>query len=193
MSVALILSLTVASAATAFPWFDPTVPIESRLSSLVDAMTVDEMVGQLHADTAGVPRLGVPAYDFWSEALHGVAWAGNATVFPQPIAMAAAFDPSLAYQVGRAIGVEGRAKHNIATRSTNSSGRYYGLTFYAPTINIFRDPRWGRGSETYGEDPTLQSALAVAFIEGMQGLDLPQPGACVSGRSSSDLEPPVFD
>ena len=131
-------------------------------------MTVDEKIGQLMTSAPEIPRLGVPAYDWWSEALHGVARAGRATVFPQAIALAATFDAPLVREVATAISDEARAKFNLA-QARGERGRYQGLTFFSPNFNIFRDPRWGRGQETYGEDPLLTSRMGVAFIEGMQG------------------------
>ena len=131
-------------------------------------MTVDEKIGQLMTSAPEIARLGVPAYDWWSEALHGVARAGRATVFPQAIALAATFDVPLVERVATAISDEARAKFNLA-QARGERGRYHGLTFFSPNINIFRDPRWGRGQETYGEDPFLTARMGVAFIEGMQG------------------------
>jgi beta-glucosidase len=133
-------------------------------------MTLDEKVGQLVTDAPAIPRLGVPAYDWWSEALHGVARAGTATVFPQAIGLAATFDEALVRRVADAISDEARAKYNEAQRR-GARGRYHGLTFFSPNVNIFRDPRWGRGQETWGEDPLLTARLGVAFIRGMQGDD----------------------
>ena len=133
-------------------------------------MTVDEKISQLMTSAPEIPRLGVPAYDWWSEALHGVARAGRATVFPQAIALAATFDAPLLRQVATAISDEARAKFNLA-QARGERGRYHGLTFFSPNLNIFRDPRWGRGQETYGEDPLLTSRMGVAFVEGMQGDD----------------------
>ena len=133
-------------------------------------MTVDEKIAQLMTSAAELPRLGVPAYDWWSEALHGVARAGRATVFPQGIALAATFDAPLVREVATAISDEARAKFNLAEKR-GERGRYQGLTFFSPNINIFRDPRWGRGQETYGEDPLLTARMGVAFIKGMQGDD----------------------
>ena len=129
---------------------------------LVSQMTVEEKASQLKFDAEAIPRLGIPAYNWWNEALHGVARAGTATVFPQAIGLAAAFDTEMMQKIGSVIATEGRAKHN-------DRDIYKGLTFWAPNVNIFRDPRWGRGHETYGEDPYLTSRLAVPFIEGLQG------------------------
>jgi beta-glucosidase len=150
------------------PYFDPRRPAAERAADLVRRMTVEEKIGQLMTDAPEIPRLGVPAYGWWSEALHGVARAGRATVFPQAIALAATFDAPLVREVATAISDEARAKFNLA-QARGARGRYQGLTFFSPNINIFRDPRWGRGQETYGEDPLLTSRMAVAFIEGMQG------------------------
>ncbi len=139
-----------------------------RAKELVAAMTLEEKASQLRYDSPAIPRLGVPAYNWWNEALHGVARAGTATSFPQAIAMAAAFDRELMGLVGDAIAVEGRAKYNAHSRQGDRD-IYKGLTFWSPNINIFRDPRWGRGHETYGEDPYLTGELGKAFVEGLQG------------------------
>jgi beta-glucosidase len=152
------------------PYWDPTRPVAARVADLVTRLTPDEKVEQLVTDAPAIPRLGVPAYHWWSEALHGVARAGLATVFPQSIGLAATFDEPLVRRVAAAIADEARAKHHEAARR-GATGRYEGLTFFSPNINIFRDPRWGRGQETYGEDPWLTSRLGVAFIEGLQGTD----------------------
>ncbi len=151
-------------------YLDPRRPAAERAADLVRRLTVDEKIGQLMTAAPEISRLGVPAYDWWSEALHGVARAGRATVFPQAIALAATFDAPLLRQVATAISDEARAKFNLA-QARGERGRYHGLTFFSPNINIFRDPRWGRGQETYGEDPLLTSRMGVAFIEGMQGDD----------------------
>jgi beta-glucosidase len=152
------------------PYRDPRRPAAERAADLVRRMTVAEKIGQLMTSAPEIPRLGVPAYDWWSEALHGVARAGRATVFPQAIALAATFDAPLVDRVATAISDEARAKFNLAEKR-GARGRYQGLTFFSPNINIFRDPRWGRGQETYGEDPLLTARMGVAFIEGMQGDD----------------------
>jgi beta-glucosidase len=143
---------------------------ESRAADLVARMTIDEKISQLTNDAAAIPRLGVPAYNWWNEALHGVARAGAATVFPQAIGMAASFDTALMREVATAIGDEARAKHHEFVRQ-GKRGIYQGLTFWSPNINIFRDPRWGRGQETYGEDPYLTSRMGVEFVRGLQGDD----------------------
>jgi beta-glucosidase len=149
---------------------DPNATPEARAADLAAAMTLEEKVSQMQNTAAEIKRLGIPAYDWWNEGLHGVARAGLATVFPQAIGVAATFDTDLLHRISTAISTEGRGKYNDAIKNGNH-GRYFGLTFWSPNINIFRDPRWGRGQETYGEDPYLTSRLAVAFIQGIQGDD----------------------
>ena len=139
-----------------------------KAEKLVSQMTLLEKASQLKYDAAPVKRLGVPAYNYWNEALHGVARAGVATMFPQAIAMAAVFDDEEMKKVGDIIATEGRAKYN-AYSAKEDRDIYKGLTFWSPNVNIFRDPRWGRGHETYGEDPYLTSRLGVKFVEGIQG------------------------
>lgn len=141
----------------------------ARIDELIGQMTLEEKVSQLLHVSPAIDRLGISAYNWWNECLHGVARAGIATVFPQAIGMAASFDPDLLRRVAEAISVEARAKYNLSDRSRGL--QYYGLTFWTPNINIFRDPRWGRGQETYGEDPLLTGTMGVAFIEGLQGND----------------------
>src|SRR4051794_28938680 len=149
---------------------DTSLSPEERAADLVAQMTLEEKTAQMQNAAPAIPRLGVPAYDWWNEALHGVARAGLATVFPQAIGLAATWDTELESRVADAISTEARAKYNDAQKHDNY-GRYYGLTFWSPNINIFRDPRWGRGQETYGEDPYLTSRMAIAFIKAMQGND----------------------
>lgn len=141
-----------------------------RAKELVGKMTVEERASQLRYDAPAIERLGVPAYNWWGEALHGVARAGVATSFPQAIGMAASFDTELLHKAGDVAATEGRAKYN-ALSAENDRDIYKGLTFWSPNVNIFRDPRWGRGQETYGEDPYLTSRLGVAYVEGLQGED----------------------
>jgi len=143
---------------------------ESKIKELISQMTIEEKVSQLLYKSDAIPRLGIPEYNWWNECLHGVARAGIATVFPQAIAMAATFDDALVEQIADAISDEARAKHNEAIKQGNR-GQYWGLTFWTPNINIFRDPRWGRGQETYGEDPYLTSQIGLAFVRGLQGGD----------------------
>jgi beta-glucosidase len=143
---------------------------EERVTKLVSQMTLEEKVSQMRNHAAAIPRLGIPAYDYWNEGLHGSARSGYSTLFPQAIGLAATWDTGLVHQVAGAISTEARAKHSEAVRQDNFD-IYYGLTIWSPNINIFRDPRWGRGQETYGEDPFLTSRLGVAFVNGLQGDD----------------------
>ena len=139
-----------------------------KAKALVAQMTVEERASQLRYDAPAIPRLGIPAYNWWNEALHGVARAGTATSFPQAIGMAAMFDDALLQRLGDVAATEGRAKYN-ALSAENDRDIYKGLTFWSPNINIFRDPRWGRGHETYGEDPYLTARLGKAYVRGLQG------------------------
>jgi len=150
------------------PYLNPDLPIDQRVDDLVSHMTLEEKASQVVHLAAAIPRLKVPAYNWWTEALHGVAW-GTATVFPEPIGLSATFDTPLIHEMAVAIGTEARAKHHEDIRHGNYTG--VGLDFWAPNINIFRDPRWGRGQETYGEDPFLTARMGVAFVSGMQGDD----------------------
>ena len=151
-------------------YLDSTQPINMRVDDLISRMTLEEKASQLVNQSRAIPRLQIPEYDWWSEALHGVARAGVATVFPEPVGLAATFDEPLIHEMAVVIGTEARAKHDQAVRA----GRrdiMEGLDFWSPNINIFRDPRWGRGQETYGEDPFLTGRMGVAFIRGLQGDD----------------------
>jgi beta-glucosidase len=152
------------------PYLNPDLPADQRAADLVSRMTPEEKVSQMQDVAPAIPRLGIPEYNWWNEALHGVARAGTATVFPQAIGLAATWDTDLLHRVADVISTEARAKYNDA-QAHNNTGRYYGLTFWSPNINIFRDPRWGRGQETYGEDPFLTARLGVAFVTGLQGDD----------------------
>ena len=152
------------------PWLNTSLPIDKRVDSLIGKMTLEEKVQQMRDHSPAIERLGVPKYDWWNEGLHGVAFSGYATNFPQVIGMAATWDAPLVHQMGQTISTEARAKYNQAMRE-NDHEAFFGLTFWAPNINIFRDPRWGRGQETYGEDPFLTGHMAVAFVTGMQGDD----------------------
>jgi beta-glucosidase len=172
-----ILLTTLAASASAqaaapkqAPWLDTRQSFEQRAAELVAQMTLEEKVAQMQNSAPAIPRLDVPAYNWWSEGLHGVARAGQATVFPQAIGLAATFDPTLLETEANAISDEARAKYNQFQRE-GMHDRYQGLTFWSPNINIFRDPRWGRGQETYGEDPFLTARMGVAFVRGMQGDD----------------------
>ena len=152
--------------AQSLPYENPSLPTEQRVNDLVSRMTLEEKVSQMQNTAPSIPRLGVPAYDWWSEALHGVARSGYATVFPQAIGMAATWDTEMIHREAEVISTEARAKFGDPKADHSI---YYGLDFWSPNINIFRDPRWGRGQETYGEDPYLTSRLGVAFVESMQG------------------------
>jgi beta-glucosidase len=171
--LALISLLSVrapAQAAGGAVYLDPAQPIEVRVDDLIKRMTLEQKATQLVNQARAIPDLQLPAYDWWSEALHGVANAGTATVFPEPVGLAATFDDALIHEMAIVIGTEARAKHNQAVRA----GRLdimEGLDFWSPNINIFRDPRWGRGQETYGEDPFLTGRMGVAFVTGLQGDD----------------------
>src|ERR1700734_3586314 len=156
-------------AQTPLGYLDTSLPAQQRAQDLVHRMTVEEKVTQLVNQSRAIPRLAVPAYDWWSEALHGVA-ANGTTEFPEPIALAAAFDTPAIHQMAIVIGTEGRIKHAQSVRAGHSD-IFEGLDFWAPNINIFRDPRWGRGQETYGEDPFLTGHMGTAFVTGMQGDD----------------------
>ncbi len=159
----------------ALPFQDPTLPVDKRVDDLVARMTLEEKASQLVNTTRAIPRLKVPEYNIWSEALHGVAGGGYATVFPQAIGLAATFDAPLLHEMAAATAREARVKYNQAARAGRAGRMMGGLTFFSPNINIFRDPRWGRGQETYGEDPFLAGRLGVAFITGMQGDDPDRP------------------
>ncbi|MEO8562853.1 MAG: glycoside hydrolase family 3 C-terminal domain-containing protein [bacterium] len=147
-----------------------SLPFDARVADLVGRMTLEEKVSQMKDVAPPIERLGIPAYNWWNEALHGVARSGLATVFPQAIGLAATFDDSTIFRAASVISDEARAKYHDYIRR-DSHGRYQGLTFWSPNINIFRDPRWGRGQETYGEDPFLTGTLGVQFIRGLQGND----------------------
>jgi beta-glucosidase len=165
--IALITCAATAQNVATPPYRNPSLTPEERAADLVHRMTLDEKCSQLVNQARAIPRLGVPAYDWWSEALHGVAVNGT-TEFPEPIALGATFDALGIHEMATAIGIEGRIVHAESERN-GSSRIFHGLDFWAPNINIFRDPRWGRGQETYGEDPFLTARMAVAFVTGMQG------------------------
>jgi beta-glucosidase len=191
-------------AAAAMPFRNPALPIERRVDDLVSRMTLEEKVSQLIDRAAPIPRLDIPAYNWWNEGLHGIARSGYATMFPQAIGNAATWDAPLVNRIGTVVSTEARAKYNDAILHGNHD-RYYGLTIWSPNINIFRDPRWGRGQETYGEDPFLTSRIGVAFVKGIQGDDpkyfraiaTPKHYAVHSGpettRHQVDIEPSEHD
>ena len=166
----LLLCSTVIHAQPSFPFRDEHRSIDNRVADLVSRLTLEEKISLLGYNSKAVPRLGIPAYNWWNEGLHGVARAGLSTVFPQAIGLAATFNDSLLQQVASVISTEARAKYNLAIQLGRRE-QYMGLTFWSPNINIFRDPRWGRGQETYGEDPFLTATMGVAFVKGLQGSD----------------------
>jgi beta-glucosidase len=185
-------------------WQNTSLSVDDRVKDLLSQMTLEEKCSQMVYNSPAIDRLGIREYNWWSEALHGVARMGRATVFPQPIGLSATFDPKLIRRVGDAISTEARAKFNAAIKLGNIT-EYGGLSFWSPNINIFRDPRWGRGMETWGEDPFLTGTLAVQFVKGMQG-DNPKylkAAACAkhyavhSGperqRHKFDAKPPLKD
>ena len=168
----LISVLPRLAADDALPFRNPELPIERRVDDLLSRLTVQEKIPLLMMGNPAIPRLGIPAYDWWNEALHGVARNGTATVFPQAIALAATWNTPLHQRIADVISTEARAKNNeTLARTGGDTKQYQGLTIWSPNINIFRDPRWGRGQETYGEDPFLTSRFAVAFVRGLQGDD----------------------
>jgi beta-glucosidase len=185
-------------------YLDPAQPAAKRAVDLVSRMTREEKLAQTMDHAPAIPRLGVAEYNWWNEGLHGVARSGVATVFPQAIALAATWDPEMVQNVADVISTEARARHNEAV-SNSKFGRYTGLTYWSPNINIFRDPRWGRGQETYGEDPFLTATMGVAFVRGLQGYDphylkvvaTPKHFAVHSGpepgRHGFDVHPSAFD
>jgi len=168
------LGLTIPgqAAESDLPFRDPDLPVDQRVEDLIGRLTMEEKISQLMMTSPAIPRLDIPEYDWWNEALHGVARNGIATVFPQAIGFAATWNPELIQRMADAISTEARAKNNEAIAKKNGgSARYEGLTIWSPNINIFRDPRWGRGQETYGEDPFLTGRYGVAFVRGLQGND----------------------
>src|SRR5271170_4343830 len=164
------------------PYLNPKLPVGQRADDLISRMTLEEKIDQLGHIAPAIPRLRVPAYNWWNEGLHGVARAGIATVFPQAIGMAATFDEPLMHEVADTISTEFRAKYSATVHPDGSTDWYRGLTVWSPNINIFRDPRWGRGQETYGEDPFLTSRMGVAFVQGVQGDDPDRPKAVATSK-----------
>ena len=166
--LAVLSAVSLRAQAPEFPFRDPSLPQEQRIDDLLSRLTLQEKIDMMQNGSKGVERLGLPDYNWWNEALHGVARAGVATVFPQAIGMAATFDPEEHLRTFTTISDEARAKYNEAIRN-GEHRQYYGLSFWTPNINIFRDPRWGRGQETYGEDPYLTSVMGMAAVNGLQG------------------------
>ncbi len=164
----LIINVSSAKSQYTAAYLDPIVPVETRINDLISKLTLEEKVSQMLYNSPAIPRLNIPEYNWWNECLHGVARSGIATIFPQSIGLGATFDRDLVFRIGTAISDEARAMHN-ASVAKGYRLQYGGLTFWTPNINIFRDPRWGRGQETYGEDPYLTSVLGVALVKGLQG------------------------
>ena len=166
----MVLLITSCDSKHDYPFRNPDLPIEERIDNLLSLLTPEEKIGQMMNQTPAIERLGIPEYDWWNEALHGVARAGQATVFPQAIGMAATFDEEALLETFTMVSDEARAKYHQYQKDEEYD-RYKGLTFWTPNINIFRDPRWGRGMETYGEDPFLTARLGIAVVKGLQGDD----------------------
>ena len=165
----LFLSIeTVCGQKEGFPFQNPELNLEERIDDLLQRLTVQEKMLQLSYNTPAIERLGIPEYNWWNESLHGVARAGKAVIYPQAIGLAATFDTALVKKVATAISIEGRAKYN-AFQKNGQREIYQGLTFWSPNVNIFRDPRWGRGQETYGEDPYLTTQIGINYVKGIQG------------------------
>ena len=164
---------------------DESLSPEERAEALTDAMTVEEQAGQLRYDAPAVERLGIPAYNWWNEGIHGLARSGTATMFPQAIGLAAMFDTELVGQVGEITAEEARAKYNAYSRHGDRD-IYKGLTIWAPNINIFRDPRWGRGHETYGEDPYLTAENGKAYVKGLLGSGKVMKAAACAKRAHKE-------
>ncbi|MFN2144777.1 MAG: glycoside hydrolase family 3 C-terminal domain-containing protein, partial [Anaerolineales bacterium] len=179
-------------------YLDPSLSHDERIQDLLSQMTTEEKISQMSYNAAAIPRLGIPSYNYWNEALHGVARSGRATIFPQAIGMASTWDPDLIHRIATAISDEARAKYHEAIRQKGYSDWYQGLTFWSPNVNIFRDPRWGRGQETWGEDPFLTGEMAAAFVRGLQGDDprYLKTAACAKHyaiHSGPEAERHVFD
>ena len=203
-TLCLVAAATQALAQTKTPLTNTSLTVEQRVDGLVKQMTLDEKVSQMMDHAPAIPRLGIPEYNWWSEGLHGIARSGYATMFPQAIGMAATWDTDLVHAEARVISIEARAKYNHAIAEGNHQ-RYFGLTIWSPNINIFRDPRWGRGQETYGEDPFLTATLGSAFVRGLQGdnpkyfeaIATPKHFAVHSGpestRHKANVEPSAYD
>src|SRR5690348_435132 len=163
------LTLTNASGfGQILPYKDPSLSFQERARDLVGRLTLDQKASLMLDESAAIPQLGINKFNWWSEALHGLANNGNVTVFPEPIGMAASFDDSLVYTIFDATSDEVRAKYHESIRSGKENRRFLSLSVWTPNVNIFRDPRWGRGQETYGEDPYLTSRMGVAVVKGLQ-------------------------
>lgn len=169
--VLFLFSISIGGQAQEKPWLNSKLDMDTRISALLKEMTLEEKISQTVNKSASIPRLGIEGYNWWSEALHGVARSGRATVFPQAIGLAASFDPVLLERIGDAVSDEARAINNHLLNNGYTQRLYQGLTFWSPNVNIFRDPRWGRGQETFGEDPFLTGTIGAAYIKGLQGRD----------------------
>jgi len=167
--VLFLVTISVLGRAQDKPWLNSSLDMDTRIDALLKEMTLEEKISQTVNESAAIPRLGIPEYNWWSEALHGVARSGRATVFPQAIGLAASFDPIMIQKVGDAVSDEARAINNHLLNNGFTQRLYQGLTFWSPNVNIFRDPRWGRGQETFGEDPFLSGTIGSAYIKGLQG------------------------
>jgi beta-glucosidase len=167
-----MIAISSTGISQSFPFQDPQLPVEERVNDLVGRLTLEEKVAQMLNAAPAIPRLGIPGYDWWNEVLHGVARTPfRVTSYPQAIGMAATWDTNSLKMMAHYSALEGRAIHNKAIETNRTHERYLGLTYWTPNINIFRDPRWGRGQETYGEDPFLTAKLGAAFVRGLQGND----------------------
>ncbi|MDD4009322.1 MAG: glycoside hydrolase family 3 N-terminal domain-containing protein, partial [Fermentimonas sp.] len=166
----ILIACTIVTSYGQESYKDKTLSAQERAEDLVKRLTLDEKISLMIDVSQPIERLGIKPYNWWNEALHGVARSGLATVFPQPIGMAATFDSKLVYDIFTAVSDEARAK-NTQSSMENSFKRYQGLTMWTPTVNIFRDPRWGRGIETYGEDPYLTSVMGLSVVKGLQGTE----------------------
>ena len=166
--LACMLVTTIGVAAQRMPFQNPELPTEQRIDDLLQRLTLEEKASLMMNESPAIKRLGVPRFEWWNEALHGVGRNGFATVFPITTGMAASWDDQLVEQVFTAVSDEARAKNTLARRN-GTLKKYAGLSFWTPNINLFRDPRWGRGQETYGEDPFLTSRMGTAVVRGLQG------------------------
>jgi len=163
--------LVISIWAQQFPYQNPNLSSEERAKDLISRLTLEEKAILMCDISDAIPRLGIKKFNWWSEALHGLANNGNVTVFPEPVGMAASFDDALLYRIFNAVSDETRAKYNEACQKGQENKRFLSLSVWTPNVNIFRDPRWGRGQETYGEDPYLTSRMGVQVVKGLQGPD----------------------
>lgn len=160
------------------PWKNPALSAKERAIDLCGRLTLEEKAQLMLDESPAIPRLGIKKFFWWSEALHGAANMGNVTVFPEPVGMAASFDPNLLYRVFDAASTEFRAQYNHRMLNGGEDEKFHSLSVWTPNVNIFRDPRWGRGQETYGEDPYLTSVMGIQVVKGLQGLRVPNTASC---------------